>query len=97
MSMRLPEPDRYRPVSGRKQIVIVLLAITTAASVLLSMLYRLGSPPPPPRTAAPDAARCTAGQTTGCVGGMATVIAPPAHAASASAGPGRAPVMPVGR
>ena len=94
MSMRPPEPDRYRPLSTRKHLFIVVLAIATAATVLVSMLFRLGSPPPPPRAVAPDAARCAAGQTTGCVGGLATVIALPASAASAAPGPTRAPAAP---
>jgi hypothetical protein len=77
--------DRYRPLSVKKQVLIAVLALLTATTVLVSMLFRLGSPPPPPRAVAPDAARCTAGQTTGCVGGTAAVIALPASAAPAKA------------
>lgn len=77
--------DRYRPLTLKKQALVVVLALTTAATILLSMVYRLGSPPIPPPAVAPDAARCAVGQTTGCVGGMAAVIALPASAAPAKA------------
>lgn len=75
--------DRYRPLSAKKQVLVVVLALFTATTVLLSMIYRPGSPPPPPRTPAPDVARCAPGQTSGCVGGTAAVIALPASAAPA--------------
>ncbi len=77
--------DRYQPLAVKTRVFIVVLALATAATVLLSMLYRLGSPPPPPRAVAPDAARCTPGQTIDCVGGTAAVIALPASAAPARA------------
>jgi len=83
MPIRLPQPDRYRPLTARMQGFILVLAIATAATVMLSILFRPGSPPPPPRAVAPDAARCVAGQTMGCVGGMAAVIVLPASAAPA--------------
>lgn len=83
MPTRLPEPDRYRPLTARMHWFILVLAIATAATVMLSILLRPGSPPAPPRAVAPDVARCVAGQTTGCVGGMAAVIALPASAAPA--------------
>lgn len=73
--------DRYRPLTAKKKVLVVVLALLTATTVLLSMIYRPGSPPPPPRAVAPDAARCAPGQTTGCVGGTASVIALPASAA----------------
>jgi hypothetical protein len=77
--------DRYQPLSVKMRVFVVVLALVTAATVLLSMVFRLGSPPPPPRAVAPDAARCAPGQTTGCVGGTAAVIALPASAAPAKA------------
>lgn len=73
--------DRYRPLTVKKQVLVVVLALGTAATVMLSMIYRLGSPPVPPPAVAPDAPRCAAGQTTGCVGGTVAVIALPASAA----------------
>jgi hypothetical protein len=71
-----PAPTR------RRRVLIALLAVGTAITVTLLMLYPPGGvkrrPPPPP----PDAATCAPGQSTGCVGGMATVIVPAAPAAS---------------
>jgi hypothetical protein len=82
---------RYRPVSKRRRLLIVLLAVATAATLLLYILGRrdaIHSHPlllPLPA----DVSNCQGGKTTGCVGGMATVIMapvpvpPPAPAASA--------------
>jgi hypothetical protein len=65
------------PVAPRKRkLLTALLAVATAITVTLLMLHPPGGvkrkPPPPP----PDAAACAPGQSTGCVGGMATVIVP---------------------
>jgi len=71
-----PAPTR------RRRLLIALLAVATAITVTLLMLHPPGGvkrKPPPPL---PDAATCAPGQTTGCVGGMATVIVPAASAPS---------------
>lgn len=77
--------DRYQPLSAKKLALIVVLALLTATTVMLSMLARPGKGPPPVRAVAPDAARCAAGQTTGCVGGTATVTVLPASTAASTA------------
>lgn len=68
--------DPYRPMSGRRRLLIVVLAIATGLTVLLSLIYRPGAAPPPPPATTPDAERCAAGQSQGCVGGKADVIVP---------------------
>jgi hypothetical protein len=77
---------RYRPVSIRRRLLIGLLALATAAVVLLYILGRReaivhGDPQALPLPA--DVSACKGGNTTGCVGGMATVIMAPPPAASA--------------
>lgn len=72
--------DRYRPLTAKKRLLVVVLALGTAATVLLSLIYRPGSPPRPATLPVPDVVRCAPGETTGCVGGMAAVIALPASA-----------------
>jgi hypothetical protein len=78
---------RYRPVSRRRRLLIVLLALAVAATVLLQILGRrdaIHSHPlllPLPA----DVAACKDGKTTGCVGGMATVITAPSAGSAASA------------
>ncbi len=73
------KPVHYRPVSKRRRLLIVLLALATAAVVLLQILGRrdaIHSHPlllPLPADVSP----CKDGKTTGCVGGMATVIVTP--------------------
>lgn len=77
--------DSYRPVSSRQRWWIALLAIAAAATVLLSLIYRPGGVRRPAAPAVADQAVCTAGQSTGCVGGKADVIfVPPPPAASAA-------------
>jgi hypothetical protein len=76
--MKQPGPDdRYRPLSGRRRILIVVLAIATAATVLLSLIYRPGGVERPPPAPVPDAERCAPGRSDGCVGGKVDVIVPP--------------------
>jgi hypothetical protein len=78
---------RYRPVSKRRRLLIVLLALATAAVLLMQILGRrdaIHSHPlllPLPADVSP----CKDGKTTGCVGGMATVIVAPAPAAAPAA------------
>lgn len=68
--------DDFPAQPRRRRALILVLAVATGITVMLLMLYPPGGlkrrPPPPP----PDAAACTPGQTTGCVGGIATVIVP---------------------
>lgn len=75
------EIDEYRPVSGRQRLVIVVLAIATAIGVVLVLLHPPGGivRKRPPAAAVPECAQGNP-DATGCVGGMATVIAPAAAA-----------------
>ncbi len=75
-------PDPYRPLNARRRLLIVLLAIATAAFVTWAMTRRWGIV----RDAAKhphDVPACTAGETSGCVGSMTTII--PAAPASTPA------------
>jgi hypothetical protein len=66
----------YPRLPLRRRLLILLLAVATAITVALLLLYPPGGVQrkrPPPGA---DAPRCAAGQTTGCVGGMAEVIVP---------------------
>ena len=77
------EGDPYRPINGRRRLLIALLAVAVAAALLLYMLDRRrqieGDRPHQPS----EVAACKGGQTVGCVGGMVTVIVAPGPAASA--------------
>ncbi len=79
MSRFEPTPfvhDAYRPISGRQRLAIIVLAIVTAVGAVLILLdppggvVRKRAPIPECAASTPDA--------KGCVGGMATVIAPAA-------------------
>lgn len=75
------EPDPYRPINRRRRVLIAVLAVATAAFVVWAMTRKSGLV----RNAAlhpADVAACTAGQTTGCVGSMTSVIAPPPASAA---------------
>jgi hypothetical protein len=80
--------DDFPALPRKRRLLIALIAVATAITVVLLMLYPPGGvkrkPPPPP----PDAAACAPGQTSGCVGGIATVIVP-ALPATAVSTPGR--------
>lgn len=80
---RAPEVDRYRPLTGRRRLLILLLAVTTALTVMYSVLERPGAPEIH-RVPAPEPARC-AGEDTRCVGGRADIIPAPASPSPASA------------
>jgi hypothetical protein len=81
--MGRPDPDdRFPPLSRRRRLLIVGLAVATAVTVVLMLLERPGGVTRPPPGAAPDRARCSGGQTDGCVGGTAVVIVPPLAPAS---------------
>ena len=86
-----PEVQRYvdRRVDNlpsptwRRRLLLVLMALGMGYLVVTTMIDPPGNilRNPPPRV---DAPRCLPGQTTGCVGGMATVIVAPAPAPAAS-------------
>jgi hypothetical protein len=82
-----PRHERYRPLSGRRRLLVLVLAVSTAITVVWMLFERPGGPQwkgKPPRA---DAARCTPGQTRDCVGGQADVIvAPPTSGAAGSGG-----------
>lgn len=77
---RRADDDRYQPLSRRRRLLIVGLAVATAVAVVLMLVERPGGVKRPPPGAAPDRARCSEGQTEGCVGGKAAVIVPAAPA-----------------
>lgn len=80
---RAQDQDYPRP-SGRRRLLVALLAVSTAVTVMYLVLEKPGGPKAPPRAAAGPAV-CTAGQTSGCVGGLAQVLpAAPLPAASAN-------------
>lgn len=79
------DSEQYRPLSGRRRLLIAALAVVTAVWVLWLMLQ------PQLRKMRADAARraadmpaCTGSQTQGCVGGTMGVITTPAAPASAA-------------
>ena len=72
--------DEFRPVPWRRRLLLLALGVATAVTIGTTLLAGPGGV----RTRAPaDAPRCAPGQTSGCVGGTASVIvaAPPASAA----------------
>ncbi len=82
--------DRFPAMSWRRRLLVLVCALGTAYLILSHVMGRPGAADfkPPPQ---PDRQRCTAGQTTACVGGVAAVIVAPASqpAASASASAAR--------
>ncbi len=85
--MSKAEPEALIPefprMSWRRRLLMIGLAMATAITIVVTLLNPPGGvkrhkPPPPP-----DVARCGQGQTQGCVGGLAGVIAAPATATSA--------------
>lgn len=87
---------RYRPVSRRRRLLIGLLALATAAVVLLYILDRRDAIHRHPLLLKlpADVSACQGGKTTGCVGGMATVIIAPARPAAPAASTPPAPPRP---
>ncbi len=80
--MHEPKPEPFRPVDRRRRVLIALLAVATAAFVTWAMTRKWGLTRETARHPA-DVAVCAQGQTEGCVGGRAAVIAlPPAAPAS---------------
>lgn len=84
---RAHETAEYQPLSRRRRLLIVGLAVAMAWTVGWLILEPPGGVQRP-RVAPgvlPDTARCSQGQTTGCVGGKAMVIVPATAAASGPA------------
>jgi hypothetical protein len=84
----LPPVDKYRPVTGRKRVMLAVMAVIVACTVIPYMVRHYGMVRA--FQAAQDAAQtvpvCRAGQTAGCVGGTVQIIItppkPPTPAAS---------------
>jgi hypothetical protein len=79
------EPDPYRPINGRRRVLVAVLAVGTASFGVWAMTRKSGLV----RNAAlhpADVPACTAGQRAdpkaGCVGSMTSVISTPAAPAS---------------
>ncbi len=83
-----PQTARYRPLPGRRRLLILLLAIATAVTIFWLLLYRPGGVRATRVRLLPTL--CTPGQTTGCIGGQSDVIALPAASAAPGPGAGRA-------
>ena len=85
----MQDPEDFPANTWRRRLLILVLAVGTAGTVLV---YVLRAPPGVPRrmpaaeAPAPDAPPCSAGQTTGCVGGMAQVIVAPGAVGAAASG-----------
>lgn len=75
------EVEAFPAASRRRRLLIALLAVAAAAVVMYLMLRPVK---PVPAHLIPEPRRCQPGQTTDCVGGMATVISAPAAAPSAA-------------
>ncbi len=75
----------YRPLSPRRRLFVLLLAVGTAVGIVLLLvgepggarLARQQAPASAPAPA-PGPAVCADGQGSGCIGGLARVIAPAA-------------------
>lgn len=77
--------DAYRPLSGRQRLLIVLLGVGTSIGGVLTLLDPPGGVvrKAPPAPTVPECAASSPAATTGCVGGLATVL-PPAPTPSAA-------------
>ena len=73
--------EEYRPVKGRKKLLVVVLALSTAIGVMLMVLFPPGGPDRSKR-APTGPKRCVGTQTQDCIGGKVDLIVPPAAAAS---------------
>lgn len=78
-----PEPDvgHFRPLNGRRRLLILLLAVATAVTVVLTLLDPPGGvqrPRAAPAASMPAAtpAPCADGQSSHCIGGKVEVIVP---------------------
>lgn len=73
----MDQNEDYRPLSGRRRLLIAVLAVSTAVTVVMLLLDPPGGVQRK-RTVTPDMAVCQPGQDQGCVGGKAQVIVPAA-------------------
>jgi hypothetical protein len=73
----------YRPVSGRRRLLIAVLAVVTAVVVILLMLQpKLRAMRAEQARKGADVGRCDGPRQDGCVGGtMGVIVAPAASAA----------------
>jgi len=79
------EVEEFPRMPWRRRLWVLGLALATAGFVMGSVLAPPGASKTK-RLPQPDAARCTDGRSTDCVGGTAAVIVAPAPAPAASAG-----------
>jgi hypothetical protein len=72
------EVEKFPAMPWRRKLLLLACALATVTLILSQMMSKPGAGPykPPAQLASPDPARCAPGQTTECVGGMATVILP---------------------
>jgi hypothetical protein len=75
MLRRLP-PDQYRPLSGSRRALLAMAGVAMALTVAWLIFERPGHEDYDARLLQADQPRCAPGQTQGCVGGRAEVIAP---------------------
>jgi ABC-type Fe3+-citrate transport system substrate-binding protein len=74
--------DRYRPLTGRRRVLLAAMAVLVACTVIPYMVRHYGMV----KALAPLAPMCAPGQSEGCVGGRVQMITTtPAPAAPASA------------
>ena len=79
-----PDIDDFPAPPWRRRLLTLLLALA-AASVVMFFMLRPPTPVPPHLVPPPrDAKPCAPGQTSGCVGGMASVIVTPKPEGSAA-------------
>jgi hypothetical protein len=79
---RMYQVEDLPPTHWRRRLLTLVLALTTVYVIMSHVLGKPGATnyTPPPRA---DKPLCQAGQTSGCVGGMATVIVAPAASGAA--------------
>lgn len=77
--MKEPEVERYRPIPGRRRLLLLVPAVVTAAFVTWAMTRKSGLVREAAKHPA-DVPACAASQAEGCVGSMTTVITPPSPA-----------------
>ena len=74
---------RYRPLPGRRRLLVALLSAATAVTIFALLIYRPGGLHGPRWH--PGRALCAPGQSTECVGGLSdAILLPPATPASAA-------------
>lgn len=86
--MKPPRPTNdYRPTSRRQRLVIIIVTAATVVTMWWMLLERPGFHVKPLPGTGPQP--CAPGQTSGCVGGQATVSLVPAASPSAAASAAR--------